>query len=805
MKLSLNWLKDYVDIDMSPEELAHMLTMTGLEVEGVEILGLIREGIVIAEILSIKKHPRADRLFLCRMDTGRDNVQVVCGAPNLKVGDLVPMALPGARLPNGVKVKKGRIRGEESMGMLLAEDELGLTHDHSGIMILPEGLEKGIELSSAVPLEDRVFDISLTPNRPDCASVIGIAREVAALTGQKVRMPEIVTADTGPPIEDLAAVEIEDIKGCPRYAAGMIQGVDLRPSPFWMRYRLHAAGVRAINNVVDISNYVLMEMGQPLHTFDYDMLKRNRIVVKRAKDGDQFTTLDGQIRTLNGEHLMICDGERPVALAGIMGGLNSEISDDSRDILIESACFDPITIRRGARNLGLSTEASYRFERGIDIGGIERALKRSLSLMADLAGGTINKGIIDVYPKPYDPPLIDLRVKKSNVFLGTSITKDKMVSYMKALEMEVIEKDNDTIQAKPPTFRVDISCEADLVEEVARLEGYDNIPVTYPSIRPADEAGLPVISLRNQVSEIMCGMGFSEIITYSFVSPDSADLIGVKDESPLRSFVKLLNPLTVDQSVMRTSLIPSMLETVRDNISRGEPDLKLFEWGKIFIHDDSSELPFERLFLAGIITGLYRPKEWHNRERIADFYDIKGAVETLLGSLGLKDVIFERDEPEPGYHPDRSCRLYLKDRVIGNLGQVDPDIIDRYDIKTDSAFLFEIDIEALLENISGHLIKFEPFAKFPAVVRDLSIIVDKGIESGPILDSIKAQGGELVESVNVISLYEGEKIGPAKKSVSFRICYRSRAGTLDSGTVNRLHEGIIDRIREETGGTLSEG
>ncbi|MBW2609019.1 MAG: phenylalanine--tRNA ligase subunit beta [Deltaproteobacteria bacterium] len=805
MRLSLNWLKDYVDVDMSPTDLAHLMTMSGLEVEGIEAIGQSLQGIVVARIMSVKQHPEADRLFICNMDTGKGEVPVVCSATNLHEGALVPMAMPDTSLPNGIVVKESRIRGEHSAGMLLAEDEMGLSDDHTGIMILPDNLEQGTQISSAMPLEDYTYEISLTPNRPDCASVIGIAREIAALTGQKLRMPEIKLEEGDTLIEDITNITIDDPEGCPRYAAGIIQGIELKPSPFWMRYRLYASGIRSINNVVDITNYVLMEMGQPLHAFDYHRLKENRIVIRRAADGEKFTTLDGQTHTLDNENLMICDGERSVALAGIMGGLNSEIFAGSKDVLLESAYFDPVTIRRGSKRLGLSTEASYRFERGIDIEGVTRAARRALMLLSDLAGGKIAKGLIDNYPKPYDPPVIDLRIKKTNDYLGTSLSKETIASYLKGLEMEVSDLDEDVIQVRPPTFRVDITREVDLTEEVARLEGYDKIPVTSPFIRPSEEGDSPGLLIRDQVSEIMAGLGFSEIITYSFISPDSADILGAESESPLRSFVNLQNPLTIDQSVMRTSLIPGLLSVVKNNITHGETDLKLFEWGKIFLHSDAGELPDEKVFLAAIMTGLYKRKEWYNKDRDTDFYDIKGTVEVLLKGLGLREIELKRDKVLPGYHPEVSCGIYISDSHIGNVGQVSPDVMEGYDVKAESAYLFDLDIEALLEKIQEESVRFEPFAKFPAVFRDISLITDRKTESIRIRDIVESEGADLVESVNLFDLYEGEKMDHSKKALSFRICYRSKEGTLDGKVVNQLHETIINRIMEETGAILREG
>jgi phenylalanyl-tRNA synthetase beta chain len=804
MRISLNWLKEYVDIDQSPEELAHLLTMAGLEVEGIEPVGQSLDDIIVAKIISVEKHPNADRLTNCIVDTGKEQVPVVCGAPNARAGIKVAMAVPGVTLPGGVVVKKGKIRGEVSMGILLAEDEMGLTDDHAGIMILPENFETGARLTSMMSVKDYILDISLTPNRPDCASVIGIAREVAALTGNNIRMPETGYLENGSSINDLAQVTIDDVAGCPRYAAGMVQGVTLDTSPFWMRYRLYASGVRAINNVVDISNYVLMELGQPLHTFDYRMLSGHRIVVARAKEGDLFTTLDGQARTLNSGHLMIRDGEKPVALAGVMGGINSEIKPDTADVLVESAYFDPTTIRRGAKSLGLSTEASWRFERGIDIGGVTNALRRSLALLAGLTGGKICKGIIDNYPNTYQPPVIGLRIKRTNECLGTSLTRDQVVPYLKSLQMDVKDISEGALQVSPPTFRVDISREIDLIEEVSRLYGYDNIPVTFPAIKPYNEKDDPSIKLHDQACSIMSGMGFSEVITYSFISPDSIEKLDSGDDIYLRSFVRLRNPLSLDQSVMRTSILPGLLDTVKDNIDNGELDLKFFEWGNVFIRRENEALPDEKPVLAGVMAGLYEQKAWHSVIRETDFYDIKGAVEVLLKSLGYKPD-FKRDHPAPGYDQAASCGVFISDRCIGRLGRVDSAVLERFDIKARAVFIFEIELDGLLSKDLEPSIRYSSFSRFPAVKRDLTVIVNEQTESGFINGIIRSEGGELIESVSIFDVYKGEKIGPNKKTVSFRIIYRSKESTLDGNMINKLHEKITDRIMKETGGTLSEG
>ncbi len=804
MKVSLNWIKEYVDVEMPPDDLSHLLTMTGLEVEGLEAVGQGLDDIIVAKILKVAPHPNADRLSVCTVDTGRERIEVVCGATNVAEGALSPLVLAGGKLPDGTRMKEGRIRGEISRGMLLAEDELGLTDDHSGIMILAPDLTPGASFSSALSFPDWVFDIGITPNRPDCANVIGIAREIAAVTGKRLRKPDIELEESGPAIEDLTSITILDPDGCPRYVAGIIQDVELGSAPFWMRYRLYQSGIRSISNLVDVSNYVMLEMGQPLHAFDYDRLRENRIVVRRADKGETFTTLDGETRRLNHENLMICDGERAVALAGIMGGLNSEIFAGTRNVLVESAFFDPVTIRRGSKNLGISTEASYRFERGADIGGATSALKRSVSLVYRLAGGKVARGIIDNYPKTLIPPVIHFRKDKTNRILGTSISKNVMKGYFEALEMEVHDVNGNELKVKPPSFRVDIKREVDLIEEVARLYGFDKIPPTYPSVRPSEEGDAPEIKVRDRIRSIMIGLGFSEIITYSFISPDCADMLGAEENSDLRLFTSLMNPLTVDQSVLRTSLIPGLMTTVKTNMLHEGRDLRLFEWGKTFIRKEGDQQPIEKIYLAAIMTGLCQEKSWHDDERHCDFYDIKGAVEGLLKALGLGGVHFQRENGFPGLDPEVSSGVYCSDGLIGQVGKVDSSVIEAYDLKNERAYLFELDVEALLTLLSVTR-EFYPFPKFPAVFRDMSLLVERRIESAKIIEIIRKEGGELLESVQIFDLYEGEKIDPSEKAIAFRISYRSAHETLEGEKINSLHESIIDKIRHETGGRLREG
>jgi len=804
MKVSLNWLKEHVDIELSPEDLGHLLTMAGLEVEGIEVVGQNLDDILVARILEVSPHPNADRLSLCRVDTGTDIISVVCGAPNASEGVLAPLILPGGKLPDGTKMKESRIRGEISKGMLLAEDEMGLTDDHAGIMILPEGTTPGTSLSALLSFPDWVFDVSITPNRPDCASVLGIAREIAANTGKPLKSFEQGVDEKGPAIDGLTNVSVQDPEGCPRYAAAVVQDVSLKPTPFWMRYRLFQSGVRSISNLVDISNYVMLELGQPLHAFDYDRLSENRIEVRRAKKGETFTTLDGVKRDLDPETLLICDGQKPVALAGIMGGLNSEIHDQTQNILVESAFFDPITIRRGSKRLGLSTEASYRFERGADVGGVITALNRALYFINLLAGGVTAKGIIDNYSSPFMVPRISFRPEKANAILGTAISKNAMKGYFEALEMGVLD-DQDLFHVIPPTFRVDIKREVDLVEEVARLHGFDNIPVISPRITPSEGSESPDLLLRDKARAMMTAFGFSEIITYSFVSPDSVNALVGETSGVLNAFTRIMNPLTVDQSVLRTSLIPGLMETAKYNVLHEMGDLKLFEWGKVFFDKKDHVQPFEKICLAGVVVGMHDEKSWYNEERAVDFYDIKGILAALLKGIGLEGFRFKQEKDLPGYDKEVSSAIYCANNTrLGQVGFAAPEVIDAYELKMNPVCLFEIDVAALLAALPKKR-AFVPFGRFPAVHRDLSLVLDCGISCDAITDIINEEGGHLLESVHVFDLYEGERIDSSEKAISFKISFRSDRGTLDGEEINRLYEAIVGKIGQKTGGRLREG
>ena len=647
MKISLNWLKSYVPIQMDVAGLAEALTMTGLEVEAVADRYEYLKTVVVGRVVSISPHPNSAKLQCCVVDSGNARIPIVCGAPNVHVNCLSALALAGTQLPDGTVIQASAIRGADSEGMLCSEAELGLGPDRSGIMLLPENLPAsptpGQSLVSALDLSDLVLEIGLTPNRSDCLSMIGIAREVAAIQKTVFSYPVINLPEGAGDIRKMASVSILAPGHCPRYAARILTGVTVGPSPHWLCDRLISIGIRPINNVVDITNFVMMETGQPLHAFDFDRLSGHCIVVRTAAAGEQFTTLDHKSRTLTADMLMICDGEKPVAIAGVMGGHNSEIEPATRSILIESACFDPTSIRKTSKYFGLNTDASHRFERGVDPEGTVFALDRAAALMADICGGVLADGVIDERPVFQEQKPIILSAEAANKLLGTDIDAAIMDSMLQSIGFTVEPLNLDQRKVVPPSFRVDVSRPVDLVEEIARLSGYERIPTTFPVISEGAAGAFLSQSPREQCLRLMTGSGFSEIITYSFVHPQSCNYLRLAPGDPRMRALRVLNPLSEDQAIMRTSLIPGMLETVYRNISRQSRNLKLFEIGNVFISNGQDVLPDEIEMLSGLWTGARQEISWHAPDTACDFYDLKGVVEALLAALHIPDRRFSRD------------------------------------------------------------------------------------------------------------------------------------------------------------------
>ena len=783
---------------MAPADIAAALTMAGLEVEAVWDRYAFLETVRVGHIETVAAHPNADRLRLCRVDLGDRTAQVVCGAPNAEAGMRTPCALPGTQMPNGTVLKAGEIRGQRSEGMLCSEIELGLGTDKSGIMALSSDLETGAPLNRALGLSDPVFEIDLTPNRPDCLSLIGVAREIAAIEGRRLRLPDIAPPRTGGDIEQMTSVAILDPDLCSRYAARLLTDVTIGPSPFWLQDRLLSVGLKPINNVVDITNFVMMELGQPLHAFDFDRLEENRIVVRGAEAEEAFTTLDGKPRRLEAGMCMICDGRQPVAVGGVMGGLNSEIESHTRRVLIESACFNPASIRKTAKKLGLATDASHRFERGVDPLGTVRALERAAQLMAELGGGQLVSGIIDAHPMPTEPKTISMSVAAVNRRLGTRLDAAAMVNHLKSIEFSVDPVDENKLAVTPPSFRVDITRWEDLSEEIARLHGYNHIDVTFPLMPAKTRTPARDFNLRNRLKTLMTGLGFSEIINYSFIHGEAARRLGLASEDPRQRTVAILNPISEDQAVMRTTLIPGMLQTMGLNLSMQSRNQRLFEIGHVFFDSGIPDtLPDEQERLAGLWTGACMPAHWNQKERPCDFYDIKGALETLLETLGLGRAVFTALDPKASTftRPGHGARICIDDKDLGVVGEVSPQAMDNHDLRQ-TAFVFEIDLSRLAGTLPD-TVTARPLPRYPSTSRDVTLIVADAVEAMGILDRAVSDKEPLVEGIHLLDVYAGEPIARGKKSVTFRIVYRSAEMTLEDDTVNPIHQRITARLIHE--------
>jgi phenylalanyl-tRNA synthetase beta chain len=794
MKVSLSWLQSYVDIQMDVEALAEMLTMAGLEVDALYDRYEFLSTVLVGRITSVAPHPNADKLNLCDVQAGGRSYRVVCGAPNAATGLLAPLALPGTGMIDGTILSEGKIRGEISQGMLCSEVELGLGTNGSGMMVLNNSLKEGTPLNEALGLSDAVLEIDLTPNRPDCLSLLGIAREIAGYQGRSIQRPDLQLPQTEGDIHDYASVTIDAPSHCPRYTARLIEALEVQPSPFWLQDRLLSVGLRPINNLVDITNFVMMETGQPLHAFDFDQLTGHRIVVRTADPGEIFTTLDEKERTMNEETLMICDGEKAVGIGGVMGGMNSEIGDGTTRVLLESAYFDPVSIRKTAKNLGLNTDAAHRFERGVDPHGTLFALNRAAALMARLGQGRLIGGTIDVQYDLPQPKVIDLKVASANRLLGTDLDQQTMAGLLTAIEFQVESPDKETLKVHAPTFRVDVRRPEDLMEEIARCHGYNNIPTTFPNIPLLGQEAHPLLRRRQSIRDHLAGIGFTETINYSFIHRDSCDRLQMPEDDPRRRQVAILNPLSEEQSVLRTTLVPGLLETMGRNLSHQTKTLKLFETGKVFAERSKGNLPQEREMLAGLWTGDRVAPGWHSKSEACDFYDLKGVVESLLAGLKTPEARFTQLASDQCIHtrPGASALIRIGDKGVGTMGQVRRAVLKAYDLKQ-TAFIFEIDLERLIESIP-EAIQARPLPKYPSTARDATLIVDQQVEADMLLTQIRAMNQPLVEKVRLFDLFQGESIAQGRKSVSLRIIYRSADRTLEDDKVNQIHKEITDRL-----------
>jgi len=801
MLVALKWLKDYIDVDVSPAELAERLTMAGLEVDSLKETGPAFRGVRVARILSLRPHPDADHLSLCEVTTGEATHRIVCGAKNIRVGDTVPLAPVGASLPGDLVIRNARIRGEASEGMLCSEAELGIGSDASGIMILSQDTPVGAELGEALDLGDAVIDIGVTPNRGDCLSIVGVAREWAAITGRKLRIPVTDIVESDEAVAEIASVTIDDPDLCPRYTARIIKGARIGPSPLWIRQRLEAVGLRPINNIVDVTNFVMMELGQPLHAFDYRFLEEGRIVVRRSREGERFVSLDGKERVLSAGTLLICDGVKPVAIGGIMGGLNSEIKPDTETILLESAYFNPASIRRSSRELSMGTDAAFRFERGIDPEGVVRALDRAARLIAEVSGGTVCKGVIDRYPMRVErAERIPLRVRRVNDILGTVVPENEMVRILKGLEM-VVEPDGEgRFAVTPPTCRVDILREIDLIEEIARLYGYERVSATVPAVSAIAGVREGKGTVEERLRAIMTGAGYAEVINYSFISSEAVDQLGIEAADQRRCHVRIRNPLTEEQSVLRTTMAHSLLLNAKRNADYGGFNLKIFEIGRTYIGRGEGEQPLETNRMACLITGLRYEDRWHSKDLHADFYDLKGCVENILDGLGIPRPSFRSGIDEPFLHPGKSCGIFAREENIGFLGEVHPAVLARMDL-IGPIVLCELDTDRLSALYSAKT-DFRAIPRFPSSSRDVAFLIPSELEAKELLLPAEEFLEELLEKVQIFDIYEGKNLPAGMKSVGLRFSYRSADRTLTDDEVNGIHGRIVQGIVRVTGAAV---
>lgn len=781
MKLSTNWLKQYVDFDWSAAELAERLMMAGIEVEGIQAHGASFDKIVTAKILSSEKHPNADRLSVCRVTDGTAERQIVCGAKNYKVGDIVPLALPGCTLPapspdgKPFTIKESKLRGVDSQGMMCSPKELGLAEDAQGLMILPEETPVGVPFAQIAGGCDTVLDLEITPNRPDWLSVIGVAREVAALTGHPLKSPEIKLAAVDEPIE--ATVRIDDPDLCPRYTARIIRGVKIGPSPRWMQEALEKSGIRAINNIVDITNYVLLECGHPLHAFDYNLLAGHEIVVRRAVQGEGLRTIDGKMRALTPDMLVIADAERAVALAGIMGGVNSEINEKTVDVLLESAYFHPPSVRATSKKLGLGSESSYRFERGADIGICDWASRRAAALMAELAGGRVSKEALDVYPKPFAKRSVALRYERVNKLLGVQIEPSRVESMLQGLGLEMTASDASQSTWSIPTHRVDLEQEVDLIEEVCRIYGANNIPSVTHGAAPGESAQDANYDFHMRLRRLATALGFDEATNYTLLRPEAQDGEGFR----------MANPLSEDYSVLRTSLLPGLLATVAHNVGHKNSDLRLFELGRVFANDAS-----ERTVIGFLLTGRRDGRSWEGGQPpLCDVYDLKGAIEALLGQLDVEGVTVESS--------NGSATLKLGRETLGSFCEVDPARTAPLKIAA-PVYYAELDTQRL-ESASPKMKRFTPLPQFPAIVRDIAMVLEETKTHQEILGAIQqayreATKEKWLENVVVFDIFRGGNVPPGKKSMAYSLTYRSHERTLTDAEVNAIHEKLKSALKK---------
>ena len=796
MNTSLSWIKTYVpDLDVTAQEYTDAMTLTGTKVEGFTELDADLDKIVIGQIDKIEKHPDADKLIICQVNIGTESVQIVTGAPNVKEGDKVPVVLDGGRVagghdgkmtPGGIKIKKGKLRGVESFGMMCSIEELGSTREmypeapEYGIYIFPEDAVVGESAVKALGLDDVVFEYEITSNRVDCYGVLGIAREAAATFQKKFCPPIVEVKENDEKASDYVKVTVEDPELCPRYCARVVKNVKIGPPPKWMQRCLASNGIRPINNLVDITNYVMEEFGQPMHAYDLDTIANQEIVVRRAGKDEKFVTLDGQERIMDENVLMICDGEKAVGIAGIMGGENSMITHDVKTVLFEAACFDGTSIRLSSKRIGLRTDASGKFEKGLDPNNAQAAIDRACQLMEELGAGEVVGGMVDVCSETREPSRVKFEPEKINKLLGTSLTKEEMIDYLGRVELAYDEKTDEIVA---PTFRQDIHCNADVAEEVARFYGYDKIPMTLPT-GEATTGKLPFkLRIQEVARDIAEYCGFSEGMSYSFESPKVFDKLCIPEDSDLRKVITISNPLGEDYSIMRTSTLNGMLASLSTNYNRRNKDVRLYELGNIYLPKSLpvTELPDERTMFT---LGMYGK---------GDFFDMKGVCEEFFEKIGMKKkVTYDPNSGKPFLHPGRQANMIYEGKVVGYLGEVHPAVADNYSIG-EKAYIAVIDILDVLE-FAGFNHKYTGIAKYPAVTRDLSLVVPHAVLAGQIEEIFDQRGGNILESYQLFDIYEGAQIEKGFKSMAYSLVFRAHDKTLGENEISAAMKKIMNGL-----------
>lgn len=801
MQASIKWLKEYVEFDQTPEVLAEMMTMAGVPVEGITDMGKGIDNIVTGKIINIEKHPNATKLSVCTIDVGNEQLIIVTGATNVRVGQVVPVALVGAKLPSGLEIQPTDLRGIMSYGMLCSTTELNIdskllsAEAREGIYILSADTPIGLDIKEALGLDDVVLEFELTANRADCFSVLGLAREVAVLTGGKFQKPMINFPENAKEkAGSLVKVTIDEPGLCPRFATRVLQDVKVGPSPKWLVHRLQAVGIRAINNVVDVTNYVMMEMGQPMHAYDYNLLAQHSLTVRKAQPGEKITTLDDVKRELTPEMLVVADGIQAVGIAGVMGGLATEVGMTTQNVVLEAATFDGVSIRRTSRALGLRSEASGRFERGIDTANSVRALDRAAQLLTDMGACNVCPEIVESYPGMALPRQISFLPEKVNAYLGTKIDKQVMVEILSNLGFQVNDHFQDgEVTVNVPSWRGDVHGHADICEEIARIYGFDNIPSTTPNGNILGGGQEYVQSIADSIKTVLTGIGFDEIISLSFSNPQTLDKLNVEKDSALRNAITVLNPITDELPILRTTLLGGILDTIVRNISRKNEDLKIYELGAVYLPESLplTSLPKEPLMLCGALVGKRNELLWNTDRDTVDFYDAKGAVEALFSALGVVDYEVVAGE-QASLHPGKTAIFTKNGQVLATVGEVHPKVLGDFNINR-KVYVFEINVETLASQVVL-LTPYQSLPKFPAINRDLAVVLPADISADRVMQGIKFSAGPLLSEVRLFDVYTGEQVAAGSRSLAFSLTYRHHERTLTDSEIDVFHKNIVEHL-----------